>query len=184
MGTLNVESVDRLDVQVRFRAVAGVAAQSELLTDLNAVTHPNPYAAMLEMAERNYTAAATDHDVISGERKPAPASTAVLRQRVADRRYPAVREVIGLSVLRSHDGSCDGREHRTAESDKVLRGFRTHEGAEGERGCSGPATDRRRDIPYRAGQSSASAPSGINRRDRSVDNHVSALPVDLLMVGQ
>lgn len=104
---LDVESIDRLDMQVRFSAVAGVPTPTDLFADLNVLPHPNPRAAVLKVAERDYTADASDHDVIAGERKPARADTEVLRERVTDRRYAATRVVIKLNVMRSYDGSCD-----------------------------------------------------------------------------
>lgn len=139
---LNVDAVDRLDMQVRFRAVAGVSAPADLFADLNVLSRPNSCAEMLEMAERDYTAVAPDHDVIAGERTPALADTPGLCQGVSDRRDTAVREMITLSVMRSHDSSCDRREHRAAEADKALRRFRTEEGAEGEGRRSPRAIDR------------------------------------------
>lgn len=83
--SLNVEAVDRLDMEVRFGAVAGVPAMTENLADLNVLSRPNPCTSMLEMAERNDAPVAPDHHVIAGERQPPRASTPVLRQRIADR---------------------------------------------------------------------------------------------------
>ena len=107
---------------MRFGAVAGVSAQPDFFADLNVLSHPNPCAPTLEVAERDYTAVAPDHDVIAGECTPALADTPGLCQGVSDRRDTAVREMITLSVMRSHDSSCDRREHRAAEADKALRG--------------------------------------------------------------
>lgn len=81
-------------MDVGFRAVAGVPASADRVTDLDAVSHPNLCAAMLEMAECDHCTTALDHDVIAGERRPARAGTAALCQRIAERGQTSVGGMI------------------------------------------------------------------------------------------
>jgi hypothetical protein len=139
---LNVSAVDRLYVDVRLGAVAGVPAATEEIADPYALPRLHRHAALLEVADRNDDTVALDQHVIAGERYPARFGSAALRQRVTDRGQAAIGLVVGVGAVCGCDDAIDGCEHRPSESRESLRRFRPYEGGDRDRRCSPGVVDR------------------------------------------
>lgn len=85
-GALDIGGGDRLDVDVRLGAVAGVPAARELGAYLHALSRPDSQAALLEMAEGDHDTTGLDEHVVTGKRDSPCSGTALLGEGIADRR--------------------------------------------------------------------------------------------------
>lgn len=85
VSLLDGGAIDRLDVKVRFGAVARVAAASDQITGGYTLSEADHDAAVLKMAQCDDDAiAALDEDVVARQRLPPSLCSATLCKRLAD----------------------------------------------------------------------------------------------------
>jgi hypothetical protein len=76
------QPVEGLQVQMRFSAVAGIAAPSDLVTGPDPVPELHLRASSLQVTECDDGRSAVDHDVVAGECPPPGLDPLALRQRI------------------------------------------------------------------------------------------------------
>ena len=93
-----------LQVEVRFGAVAGVAAVPKMVADRNALSKLDADAVVLQVAQRDDGAAGgLNHHVVASECRPACGCSAELRECVPDQGQAAERCMIGLGAVHGDD---------------------------------------------------------------------------------
>lgn len=84
LGSIDVGTVYRLDMEVRFGAVARVPTAREGVAGANPFARSHPHARLLQMAEDDDDAAALDEHVIAHKGSPATGHASPLSQCVPD----------------------------------------------------------------------------------------------------
>lgn len=100
VGFLDGRVIDRLEVEMWFRAVAGVPTVSEKITGGYMLSRADGDAAALKVAQCDDDAiAALDEDVVACQSLPPGRCSTTLRECVADRGETPIRRMIGLAAV-------------------------------------------------------------------------------------
>src|SRR5699024_10043754 len=131
LGSCRVRGGHRLQMQVRFGAVARVATAADHLPGSDLLVDANRGAGVLEVAQGHEDIVATvgagggvrlDHDVVPGHVGPAASYASRLGERVSHRGEPPVGGVVDLAVMDDAPSARDGGHDGPAEADEQLRG--------------------------------------------------------------
>ena len=91
-------------MEVRFRAVARIAAARKQLTRVDTLTEAHADTVVLQVTQgNNGSAVGLDHHMIASERQPACRSPACLGECVADRWQAAGSCMIGFGIVHCRD---------------------------------------------------------------------------------
>src|SRR5699024_12775065 len=105
------QTVEGLQVQMRFSAVAGIAAPSDLVTDPDPVAELHLRASSLQVTECDDGRSAVDHDVVAGEWPPPSLDPLALRQAIPERQQAQQGREAGYGIVNCKEGTVDRSGH-------------------------------------------------------------------------